>query len=237
MYIKDPLIFKQYINDCISAVNQMQNNADRIFKELPQIVDCAVRVEYGIGGLNLHRGLYCPSPAFDLVVGNTSRGRVVKRIRQVTHPDFEYGFDASGRLIFVHHFYQGKHISTEVILYDDSIREGYTFSNDTGEVCCYSKEIYKDHHLVKYEQFYPFLAFPRIYHYRKELFEYTEMGLHNHEWIDFYPNTTKLNECSLNRNIHQFEHDREGYLSSYRTCTDSGDYDDYIHHISTKRKI
>lgn len=38
-----------------------------------------IRFEYAKGGESIHRGYYCPSLVYDLVVGNVKRGRLYKR--------------------------------------------------------------------------------------------------------------------------------------------------------------
>ncbi len=57
------------------------------------------RWEYSRGGEVLHRGYYCPSPIFDIVVGNASRGHLLKRVSKSKAPDFTYGFSKDGRLV------------------------------------------------------------------------------------------------------------------------------------------
>ena len=57
--------------------------------------------EYGCGGTGLHRGFYCPSPIMDIIIGGSSRGRLVKNARNLTPYDYVFHKAKDGRLIIV----------------------------------------------------------------------------------------------------------------------------------------
>jgi len=59
-----------------------------------------LRYEYGIGGEVIHRGYYCPSPIIDVIHGNCTRGRSVKKKPQ-KEPSYVFGFDKQNRLVTV----------------------------------------------------------------------------------------------------------------------------------------
>ena len=95
-----------------------------------------VRTEYGIGGETLHRGYYCPSLIFDIVVGNVKRGRITSNPVYKKRAEYVYGFDRDNRLIVAEHPY-GK----EIISYDGTTVVGCEFS-ENGEIEIYSECIY-----------------------------------------------------------------------------------------------
>lgn len=59
--------------------------------------------EYAKGGETLHRGYYCPSPVYDLIVGNANRGRLLKR-RPVVNYDYIYYLNEARQIIMVDGF-------------------------------------------------------------------------------------------------------------------------------------
>lgn len=59
--------------------------------------------EYAKGGETLHRGYYCPSPVYDLIVGNANRGRLLKR-RPVVNYDYIYYLNKARQIIMVDDF-------------------------------------------------------------------------------------------------------------------------------------
>ena len=56
------------------------------------ISDDGLRRKYGKGGEMLHRGALCPSPIYDLVIGNVRRGRVLLQPPKEAQPDYVYYF-------------------------------------------------------------------------------------------------------------------------------------------------
>ena len=59
--------------------------------------------EYSKGGEGTHRGYYCPSPVIDLVIGNVSRGRLLKR-RPAANYDYIYYLNEARQIIMVDAF-------------------------------------------------------------------------------------------------------------------------------------
>ena len=47
----------------------------------------------------LTRGYLCSSPIYDIVTGNCSRGKIIKRISKLKKITYEYGFDKNNNLI------------------------------------------------------------------------------------------------------------------------------------------
>ena len=86
----------QEINDLLAQYHDTLPSLYRTLREQ------AAAWQYARGGGVLHRGRYCPSPVYDMVIGGADRGRLLKSpSRCKTPPDFAYGFDAQGRLIVV----------------------------------------------------------------------------------------------------------------------------------------
>ena len=59
--------------------------------------------EYSKGGESMHRGYYCPSPVYDLLVGNVNRGRLLKRRPAVSY-DYIYYLNEARQIIMVDAF-------------------------------------------------------------------------------------------------------------------------------------
>lgn len=61
--------------------------------------DHSVITEYGIGGQTLYLGYYCPSKVYDIIVGNTSRGRIIRRGTKGINADYIFYKDNNNRII------------------------------------------------------------------------------------------------------------------------------------------
>lgn len=64
------------------------------------------RVEKSVGGLDLFRGYYCPSIIEDIVIGNVSRGKILKKITGKSKPNFTFCFDSNNNLVMVKGYYR-----------------------------------------------------------------------------------------------------------------------------------
>lgn len=84
--------------------------------------------QYGLGDSNMQRGALCPSKIFDVVVGNVTRGRLVKNIGK-KQPTYIYSFDEDGRLIKAETTkeYFEKSFLVEYILYEGDCEIGITY--------------------------------------------------------------------------------------------------------------
>lgn len=86
----------QEINDLLAQYHDTIPSLYRALREQ------AAAWQYARGGGVLHRGWYCPSPVYDMMIGGAGRGRLLKDpARCKTPPDFAYGFDVHGQLIVV----------------------------------------------------------------------------------------------------------------------------------------
>lgn len=88
-------------------------------------------------GANIHRGYYCPSPVFDLLVGNTHRGRLLHRPNCRTRPSHTYHFGAQGELLYVE-----SPGTVEYLVRERSSRYGYSFA--TYGLVAVTMEVFRD---------------------------------------------------------------------------------------------
>jgi hypothetical protein len=150
--VKKKLIdFKKDISELVKIKNKY---ADCLSQLRPSSEKKIVRFEYSKGGETLHRGYYCPSPVLDLIVGNSKRGRILKR-----KPDFgkfshEYGFDAADKLIRVRGVSEfttpNSNYDKEYLIYLEDVVYGVQFNN-MSELDCVSKCPYTNGNILKYE--------------------------------------------------------------------------------------
>lgn len=197
------------MNHLIGTAKEFQTQYREMYRELS---DTVVRREYARGGQLLHRGYYCPSPVFDLIVGGVKRGRLLKRLPSAkSTPDVTFGFNEKDQLVTVERSGGGK----EFIFYpEDGLELGIGFMSD--RVCLVSECRFAQGRLQTYSCCY--LADGKDFH--KEVFAYDEKGLRYLDWYAFceYDN----NKTSYEHEKYQFEHDEDGTLSRYRAvpCDD-----------------
>ena len=129
-------------------------------------------------GSTLHRGYYCPSITYDLIVGGAKRGKLLKRLTASSKPSHEYGFDADGKLLYCKWFYNGKPSYTEYLLYEDHGIYGITFSND-GNLHFLTEEALHSGKLTDYSYciFLPLNGAPHCCEITHEHYEYDAHGL------------------------------------------------------------
>ena len=137
----------------LSIANQAELNLPKLLEQKDFIKSREYHTLYGVGGLNLHRGWYCPSIVSDIVIGNCSRGRIVKNPRTSQYT-YKYYFDENNRLTIVDMFYKNKYVSSEYIIYKGNVVEGYTLLSDN-TMMRYSQEQYSngicsDYHYLDY---------------------------------------------------------------------------------------
>ena len=109
-----------------------KKTCNTIYKDL---LNDVVRTEYARGGETIHRGYYCPSPVYDIIVGGASRGRLLKDMKRIKkNPDYTFGFNANNELIVIQNsFYR------EFIVRDQHTELSIIFSKYVDE---YRKEEY-----------------------------------------------------------------------------------------------
>ena len=136
-----------------------------------------VRREYASGS-DLHRGFYCPSPTFDIIVGKTKRGRLLKRLTSASKPTHEYGFDANGKLLYCKGLLGGQSAAVEYLIYEGQRVYGITFEEDAFPRYL-TEETFRDGKLTDYAHCL-FLLLDNGYSSREitlEHYEYDDEGL------------------------------------------------------------
>lgn len=192
-----------------------------------------IRTEYGLGGELLHRGYYCPSIIFDIIVGNAKRGRIVKKMPK-KNPELVYGFDTEGRIITV-----DKESSKEFIITEEMHELGITFS-EIGGICCVSECIYDSVGRIKNYGNYLYHSFEkRVVGFHKEEYKYEEdkmiVG-----WYQF--SDDEKNSSVLIRERYIFEVENT-YLKNYRVggadkeVTELKEGKGRIYNVSVKRSL
>lgn len=102
----------------VGILNEAKNSCEKINLVLPKYIEqkellalelerSVVRKEFAIGGKTIHRGYYCPSPIYDIIVGGSNRGRLVKRPGQ-GEITYVYGMDAANNVVLADSFWGGK---------------------------------------------------------------------------------------------------------------------------------
>ena len=154
------------MNHLIGTAKEFQTQYREMYRELS---DTVVRREYARGGQMLHRGYYCPSPVYDLIVGGVKRGRLLKRLPSAkSTPDVTFGFNEKDQLVTVERSGGGK----EFIFYpEDGLELGIGFMSD--RVCLVSECRFAQGRLQTYSCCY--LAHGKDFH-KEVFFEHDEDG-------------------------------------------------------------
>lgn len=130
----------------------MEQLAQQLEAKLPAIRSLAeaetLRTEYASGS-DLHRGFYCPSPVFDFIVGNTHRGKLLKRLTSRSKPSHAYGFSCDGRLLWCKWLKNGAVTNTEYLLRDGEEILGIMHDSQ-GYLNTLTKEVYREGKLQSY---------------------------------------------------------------------------------------
>ena len=174
----------------------------------------------------LHRGYYCPSPIYDVVIGNCKRGRV---LNDAKHPRawFQYSFDKAGDLIAVTHPVGTALPIREFLFWEGPQVLGLTL-DERQELRFVSMETYENGVLKDYKTalFAPIQDLS-LWNFRRESYEYDSIGLKSANVVKLDFNGSSC-ELPILRSIdgyqilasyqakHQFTR-KDGYLSAYTT--------------------
>lgn len=229
-------VCEPFILDCQRLAENAYQYKDRIKSIYEKLNGEVIRREYAVGGENLHRGFYCPSPVFDVVVGKAARGKLLKRLTIRSHPTYTYCFNKDNRLIITDH-----HGSSEVVLHNDGVETGIGFSNEyeitTLAECTYDGNQIKSFVHCLYNSYNK-----KCDYYYLETYEYSEGKLMSSDLFQF------SNSCTapiLQHSKYLFQHDEEGYLLHYtvveydernRVKEDSC-WKDHVFDVYLKRKV
>lgn len=161
----------------------------------------------------LHRGFYCPSLVYDIIVGNVKRGRRLKGIRSNSKNYFIYGFDGQDKLIWVERYYNGVVAYTEYIAYDNQAIWGITLDS-MGRIYTVTKEKYDNGRIQNYlfalvSSYEGLFSCDRL---RYEEYVYDDVGLKKSIMHFFHP------KGHYEQTIYDFER-ASGFLSQYTART------------------
>lgn len=219
------------------ACNQFQSELDRfsviaanahsLYQKFQSAYPAdTVRHEYASQS-TLRRGFYCPSPVIELIVRNIHRGRILKRITSRSNPTHEYGFSASGKLLWCTTLRNGAVSFTEYLSYENNRVYGFMF-DAYGRLCTLTEEIYENDKIVSYSHCLclTFDTVVRCASLEREDYFYDAEGLCCCEWYDYHTPSalpTNLPEAilSLQLPVPVYRHNqyafnrRNGYIESY----------------------
>lgn len=212
-------IAEQYRGECNAIYERLQGEM--------------VREEFAVGGEKIHRGFYCPSPIFDIVIGNANRGKLLKRLTARSKPTYKYSFDREGRLVIAEcSSYK------EIIISRDGAEIGILFAGSS-HITAISECIYDGDKI----QSYVFGLYDEgekcISEYNKEIYEYSENGLETVDWFRF---TNYPGRQILEHERYHFIH-KDGYLSQYTVVEYDGDvpkdsfYSNRVFDVRVKRLV
>lgn len=176
--------------------------------EGPELLRCEYAIRSG-----LHRGYYCPSPVFDLLVGNVKRGRRRHTAKDSEWPNIThcYHFDDSGKMICSEQFLNRILLCTEHLIYSGNTVHGIGI-DPRGKLLSVSEEQYIGGKIQSY--FYSSFAVmdgvPTCYDTRCETYHYDSAGLCSVDVECFHPQSHiyRCDELVFTR--------CNGYLSSYQ---------------------
>lgn len=136
-----------YIEACARLAEQTEEFLEMIPKLRERVEKETARTEYAVGG-DIHRGWYCPSPVYDIFVGNVHRGRILKRVSAKSKITNKYAFSSDNQLLCAEEFV-GNAVRTEYILDKGDVRYGITVDQDM-QLSTFSIETYQDTVLQSY---------------------------------------------------------------------------------------
>jgi len=193
--------------------------------------DCMGEKAYCVGS-TLHRGACYPSPVYDLIVGNTKRGRIVRQTKNGTKITHRYLYDQDNKLYQIESIYRERIAYTETLFrYQDEIL-GVTVDK-CGCLAAVTRETYQDHRLCSFVLLncYDIGEGSKCYSYQQEDYDYDADGLCGCRFIMLMPESNQLVD-------HYYEFERQdGYLTAYTERTDEHRKAVSMRHpISKKRK-
>ena len=179
--------YAQYQTATNSIVSTVEEHRSLLLCDAAEFEKRAVRTEAASNG-DLHRGYYCPSLTYDLVVGGVKRGNLLQRLTKRSKSYFLYGFDKEDKLIWCKHIINNIHVKTEYLFYCGNYVYGVTTRLD-GRLEAVTEEQYCDGKLMSYVYI---LLFPNNIcsewvEMRKEVYYYDDQGLLTCDWYRLFP--------------------------------------------------
>ena len=220
--------------------------------------------EYSKGGEGTHRGYYCPSPVIDLVIGNVSRGRLLKR-RPVVNYDYIYYLNEARQIIMVDAFatweddrfeYNKKTLYTrEFVFHGENVETSVEYHLDwfLGYIHMYSASLcdYAAGKLRAYRRLImhtycrddgSFYTDKDSCLFKAEDYEYDESGLMcGFVCGDKFSHKTKTRRGNFRPNVstreeaYRFFHNEEGLLYAYKSLEPRPDGLDPMYYIAKSK--
>jgi len=136
---------KEIIHELYTVAGKYNNSMEEL---IAVAKSKAIRTEYSTQSKFLHRGYYCPSPIYDLVIGNSRRGELTNNPNATEY--YQYNFDSNNAMVSAEQYATiptGLNAQTiEFIFREGNTEYGLTFDNYAGQYA--KKEI---SYLVKAE--------------------------------------------------------------------------------------
>ena len=219
-------LIKDLNDSCFKMADAAVLYADDILARADEFKKQVTYYEYGIAGTNLHRGWYSPSLIEDIVIGNASRGRLVRNPRKSTKPSFRFGFDQNEKIIvvdgYVYRYDECRHTDSEYIVYEEDTIKGFTFLTENEQFATTGKE------LVRYSE-------EKYHNGLLVLFSYIDFSRFERKPWKFHLETHSVNDLKMHSNLLEYEPadkyysnlicdfdiDENGFLTAY-SCHDEG---------------
>ena len=216
----------QFFGDECTRLTEIAQRLEPIASDLR--VSChenVVRDELAVKCRHLHRGYYCPSPTLDLIIANSSRGKILKRPTSRSNPSFVYKFDAQGRLLWCHN---RECNSLECLIYEENKVYGFTFGASS-EFHTLTEEYYQNGKLAHfYVAHFPYPSY-LCSSLTAEFFTYDALGLCATQYFTYHSPLSLMDDSvpvfSLSKYFShpscnclvnwQFER-QDGFLTGYR---------------------
>ena len=177
-------------------------------------------------GSSLHRGFYHPSPVYDILVGNTKRGKLLKYSLTTAKYSQRYIYGKDNTLELVETFFQNRKAFVEYIQHTSNRRFGFTI-DCFGNLSTVCEEIFDNNRLVSFSILN--CSFNGIeyscYNYHFENYYYDDDGICECDFINYSPQS-----CMLIDEHYIFDRS-DGYLTAYTNTASQAKYA-----IKTKRK-
>lgn len=219
--------------------------------------------EYSKGGEGTHRGYYCPSPVIDLLIGNVSRGRLLKR-RPAVNYDYIYYLNEARQIIMVDDFATWENgrktlYTREFVFHRENVETSVEYNLDwfLGYIHMYSASLcdyaagklraYRHLNMHTYRRDDgSFYADKDSYTLYAEDYEYDESGLMcKAVWGDKFSHKTKTRRGNFRPNVSTREnpcrlfHNEDGFMYAYKSLEPRPDGLDPMYYVakSKLRKI
>lgn len=142
----------QIWNTCVQKGNSLINKGLAFYAagepKRYQSIDI-LREELAVNARYLHRGFYCPSPIQDVIVKNSSRGKILLRQTKKSKITHQYFYNLDNQLIISESNLPNGKKKREYLVYDNNVVYGYAFDS-WGTLIGVSEEVYKEDRLQSY---------------------------------------------------------------------------------------